>query len=75
MCDYENTHDFYGQKHSHTFCISKFSEGNETFGSNVFRSATASRSDSVLPKSAENAVFLRLLRGGFKMNPLEIELV
>ena len=24
MCDYENTHDFYGQKHSHTFCISSF---------------------------------------------------
>ena len=39
---------------------------NETFGSNTIRSATASRLGSVSPKSAENAVFLRLLRGGFK---------
>ena len=39
---------------------------NETIGNNVLRFATASQLGSVPRKSAENAVFLRYLRGGFK---------
>ena len=39
---------------------------NETFGSNTIRSATASWLGSIPLKSAENAVFLRFLQGGFK---------
>ena len=39
---------------------------NETIGNNVLRFATASQLGSVPWKSAENAVFLRYLRGGFK---------
>ena len=38
---------------------------NETFGSNTIRSATASWLGSIPLKSAENAVFLRFLQGGF----------
>ena len=48
------------------FSFYKYSERNKPFGSNVLRSATASRLGSIPLKSAENAVFLRLLQGGFK---------
>lgn len=65
-CDYENTLVFYGLNQRHTFYFYRYFERNETFGSNILRSATASRLGSVPRKSAENAVFLRYLRGGFK---------
>ena len=48
------------------FPFYRYSERNETFGSKVLRSDTASRLGSEQLESAENAVFLRLLRGGFK---------